>query len=444
MMRFLTLVVLLMLVVHASGQDTAFFPSFSPYAPHPILNYGDGLSGSPWNDPTVLKEGNQYYMYTSGVMGGINHPNDDVSIYRWVSSDGYSWSLNPATPVLQPAAGSYFSGGVETPSVVFYKGEYHMYNTVYVNNSPFDFRISHATSPDGINWQMDANFILAPTPGIAWMSTITAEPGVLVKEDTLYLFFAAGDPAGFLNIGLVRSVDGASFLDTTLTATLPTGVYPLSENYAGLSTPSPVLLGDTIYLFTDVAQTVFGNNWMQVALHQFKSYGDLNKWYHDDVPIHRRDDFSWTNGNFNAEIRSITPLVDGNKLRIWYAGHKISEIDTSTNDTTNYVYFIGNELHVDSGFWGIGTSEYDLTVVGVNLSNAARPEGVAVQFQHNAFQIEIASTSHAQVEMYTLDGKLIFRRDFVSSINGQVDYRGIVLVKVTTGEEVYTAKYFVD
>jgi len=120
------------------------------------------------------------------------------------------------------------------------------------------------------------------------------------------------------------------------------------------------MIGDTIYLFTDVAQNVFGSNWMQVALHQFKSYGDITKWYHDSVPIHTRSDFPWTNGNYLAEIRSITPLLDGNRLRIWYSGHNISEIDTANmmNDTTNHVYFIGNELHVNDGFWAMGTSEF--------------------------------------------------------------------------------------
>tara|TARA_B110000046_G_scaffold50790_1_gene56635 strand:+ start:767 stop:979 length:213 start_codon:yes stop_codon:yes gene_type:complete len=70
---------------------------------------------------------------------------------------------------------------------------------------------------------------------------------------------------------LVRSIDGVNFIDTTQIAQLHSDVYQNGNNYQGLSTPSPVLVGDTIYLFTDVAQNVFGNNWKQVALHQFKS-----------------------------------------------------------------------------------------------------------------------------------------------------------------------------
>jgi len=194
-MKRVTLITLIMLaIVPLSAQtlDTTFFPKFIPYTQNPIINYGDELFGFPWNDPTVLKENGQYIMYTSGVEGGLNHPNDTISIYRWLSNDGYSWSLNPTSTVLESVAGTYYGGAVETPSVVFYKGEYHMYNTVYTTNNAFLFKISHATSPDGITWQMDANVVLEPTSNLTWMDTIVAEPGVMVKEDTLYLFFYCG------------------------------------------------------------------------------------------------------------------------------------------------------------------------------------------------------------------------------------------------------------
>lgn len=362
-MRILIIIFLLSPFLGKSqNSDTNFFPRYIPYSQNPIIKYGDEIPGTPWNDPVVLKENGQYLMYTSGVQGGINHPNDTIGIYRWISNDGYAWSLNPITPVLDAIPGSYYQGGVETPSIVFYKGQYHLYTSVYAQNSPFAFKIAHATSSDGINWQMDTIVALEPTLRLNWMNAIVAEPGVLVKQDTLYLFFSAVSLTGGQNIGLVRSIDGVQFIDTTLTARLPKSVYPSSNNYLGLSTPSPLLVGDTIYLFTDVIQNVFGNNWTQVALHQFKSYNDINKWYSDAIPIHTRADFPWTNGNYQAEIRSICALLDSNRIRIWYAGHNISSIDTNKTppDTSNNVYFIGNELHVDSNFWAIGTSEYTI------------------------------------------------------------------------------------
>ena len=443
-MKTITTLLTLLILTQLSSQslDTNFFPKFIPYSQNPIINYGDELFGCPWNDPCVLKENGQYIMYTMGVEGGLNHPTDTIGIYRWLSNDGYSWSLNPTLPVLDAVAGTYYEGGIETPSVVFYKGEYHMYNTVYlVQSNPYDYKISHATSPDGITWQIDSTFVLEPASNLTWMDTIVAEPGVMIKEDTLYLFYTAASSIGGQSIGLVRSLDGTTFIDTILTATLPTDVYQNGNNYVGLSTPSPILIGDTIYLFTDVAQNVFGSNWMQVALHQFKSYGDITKWYHDSVPIHTRSDFPWTNGNYLAEIRSITPLLDGNRLRIWYAGHNISEIDTVLNDTINHVHFIGNELHVDSGYWGIGTSEF-IFRDPIGLDEVTPNQTISILYNENYGIVETKNQVPSALQIYAVNGQLLFEKKFTASLHFNIDYHGLVFIKVTNGNSILTKKYF--
>jgi hypothetical protein len=74
-MKRLALITLIMITVsQLSAQlDTNFFPQFTPYAQNPIIEYGDEIAGTPWNDPCVLKENGQYIMYTSGVQGGLNH-----------------------------------------------------------------------------------------------------------------------------------------------------------------------------------------------------------------------------------------------------------------------------------------------------------------------------------------------------------------------------------
>ena len=443
-MKTITTLLILLIVSlgYSQSLDTNFFPKFIPYPQNPVVNYGDNLAGSPWNDPTILKENGQYIMYTTGVQGGLNHPTDTISIYRWLSNDGYTWSLNPALPVLESVGGTYYEGGIETPSVVFYKGEYHMYNTVYILNSPFEFKISHATSLDGITWQIDSTVILEPATNLIWMDTIVAEPGVMVKDDTLYLFYTAASSIGGQNIGLVRSIDGRNFIDTTLTATLPTDVYQNGNNYVGLSTPSPILIGDTIYLFTDVAQNVFGNNWMQVALHQFKSYGDITKWYHDSLPIHTRSDFSWTNGNYLAEIRSITPLLDGNRLRIWYAGHNIAEIDTMLNDTIYHVHFIGNELHVDSGYWAIGTSEYIfINPIGLDEIKNEKQD-ISIHYYQNNGTVESKNNSPSIVKIYAINGQLLFEKKFTNRLHFKVDYNGIIFIKVINENSALSKKYY--
>jgi len=338
----------------SQSSDTTFFPKFVSYTQNPIIDWNDFIVGS-WADPTVLKVNNEYIMYASAMHGGVSTP-QPISIYRFTSLDGYSWVMNPSTPVFEPVNGTFYEGGIETPNVVFFNSEFHMYNTVYLQNDPFQFKISHATSPNGINWTMDNFPVIVPDSTVDWMSEIIGEPGALVKDDTLYLFYTGISNTGDVSIGLVRSLDGSSFFDTTQVVTIPRDVYPVVDGYLGLSTPDATLVGDTIYLFTDIVRTDTFNDWNQVGLQQFKSYGDINKWYYDTTNIHMSSDFAWTDGNYLSQLLGVAPLMDGNRLRLWYWGYDLAEIGPL--DTTYHVHLVGADLHPDSDHWGIGTSEY--------------------------------------------------------------------------------------
>ncbi len=78
----ITLVFLVLLQLISENLDTTFFPQFVHYSQSPVVHYGDDVPGSPWNDPCVLKENEQYIMYTSSVQGGLNHLNETLGIYR--------------------------------------------------------------------------------------------------------------------------------------------------------------------------------------------------------------------------------------------------------------------------------------------------------------------------------------------------------------------------
>lgn len=423
----------------SQGIDTTFFPNFEPYSTEPIINYGDDFAGAPWNDPCVLKVGNEYWMYASAVHGGVNHPNDTLAIYRFISNDGYQWELNPMNSVLKAKANSFYQGGVETPSVAFYKGEYHMYNTVYTQNISTEFKISHATSLDGLTWIMDTIPFLEPNPSSSWSNFIVGEPGILVKNDTLLVFFATVGNSSRLSIGLAKTIDGTTILDSMNIIDLPTNVYPLNEEYVGLSTPSPCLVGDTIYLFTDVAQMVLGN-WSQVALHQFKSYGDLTKWYADVAPIHTLHDFAWTDGNYLSEIRSITPLLDNNKLRIWYAGNNLADIDVVTGDTTLHLNFVGNEMHANPDKWGIGTSEYLFTNVASNIELSS--DFFDFTFDGKKGEVALKETSKSKLTIYNLEGKILLSKEFLGATSFEMENSGIIFLEVSNSTQTKTIKLF--
>jgi predicted GH43/DUF377 family glycosyl hydrolase len=251
-----------------------YFPDFVANPNNPIINYGDGFADATWNDPCVIKENGQYIMYLTSAIGIVLSPTNTVKVYRKVSNDGINWSLSPATPVMEPVLGTYYEGGTETPSVVKKDNTYHMYLTCYPpGNNPAEFVIAHATSTDGINWNMDATPIIESDGSNSIYGDLVGEPGAMVYNDSIYLFFTA---AGTLNsqavqcIGLMKSADGTNFTSPQIAVQLPQDVYSLADNYWGLSTPSALAINDTIYLFTDVARTINGE-WTQVALHQFKT-----------------------------------------------------------------------------------------------------------------------------------------------------------------------------
>lgn len=431
-----TLIILTVFKLSSQAIDTAFFPSFTPYSQDPIIDWNDFTVGS-WADPCVLKVSNEYIMYASAMHGGFTTP-QPISIYRFSSTDGYSWTMNPATPVFETVNNTFYEGGIETPNVVFFNGEYHMYNTVYLQNIPSLFKISHATSPNGINWTMDSAPTLEPDPALNWMSEIVAEPGTLVKNDTLYLFYTGISNTGAVSIGLARSLDGSTFFDTTQVVTIPEDVFPSSAGYLGLSTPDATLVGDTIYLFTDLVRADTHTDWNQVGLHQFKSFGDINKWYHDTVAIHMSEDFTWTDGNYLSQLLGVTPIMDGNRLRIWYWGYDLAQIGPV--DTTYHVHLVGSDLHPDIGHWGIGTSEYLFTSVASIVKADEPNKDITLLYYYNNGTVKVDNVL-STINVYSLNGQLLYSDTFSNTLNFNINFNGLILITISNGNGVTTKKF---
>jgi len=421
----------------AQETDTTFFPKFISYSEDPIIDWNDLMVGS-WADPTILKMNNEYIMYTSAMHGGVSTP-EPISIYRFTSVDGYDWNMSPSTPILEPANGTYFQGGIETPNAVYFNGMYHMYNTVYLQNIPSLFKISHATSLDGINWIMDAEPALFPDSILNWMSKIVAEPGALVKNDTLYLFYTAIGFNGNVSIGLVRSVDGTTYFDTTQVVTIPNDIYPVSEGYLGVSTPDATLVGDTIYLFTDLVRTDQHTYWNQVCLHQFKSYGDINNWYYDTTNIHMSEDFNWTNGNYLSQLLGATPLMDGNRLRLWYWGYNLAEIELL--DTTYHVNQVGPIAIPNPGHWGIGTSEYVFTNMANTSNLHLKNTPISINTYNNKGKVWVSNSSLSTLSIFSITGQLLFKNTFTETLNFNINHKGLVFIHVVNENSVITKKH---
>lgn len=318
------------------GEDSQEEPSLPMISPtcfeaasqEPQLRYGDLLPEASWNDPHVFKEGDRYIMYASASRGFVNL---SVHIYRLTSQDGRSWALDPEEPVLSPQGESH---GVETPSVVYFGGRYHLFYTTYPGElSPTEFTIGHATSDDGVQWQVETSARIAPSgESTDWNGLIVGEPAAVVYRSRLYLYFTAVGIHQELGstdqvIGLVTSDDGESFSEPSEVLSLDRQRWPRGEGWVGLSTPAAVVLGEELHLFTDVSSDApdpdYLEDWLQVALFHAWSPDGRTQWQRDSDFLHTRGELPWT----QREIRSVSPLLDGDQLRLWYAGDEVYSLN---------------------------------------------------------------------------------------------------------------------
>ncbi len=289
--------------------------------PNPIIQAGDLTEKGLWNDPHVFKQGSQYVMYmtSSSKKKPLEPP---VLPYRAISADGVRWKLNPLQPLMDAGNTPFVS--VETPSVVQYRGLYHMFYTgVYAPGGASMFAVGHAVSADGIHWKKDATEALKPTGKPAdWNGLIVGEPGAVVHNDKIYVYFTAvgqvqDTPAINQRIGYVTTTDGKNFSAPRIALELSPN-FPRSQNFCGYSTPMALVNNGKIHLFYDVViyNQSLEPQWQQVALSHAVSIDGGQSFRQDSRPIFNRADFDWTKG----EIRSPSALFENGQLKLWFAG----------------------------------------------------------------------------------------------------------------------------
>lgn len=311
-----------------SGDETMPTSSPSslwhPYSSNPIILLEQEKPGAMWNDPSVIKVGSQYVMYltTSQTAG-----QDNISVYRAISADGINWDIKTELILIPGNGGSFDEKKVETPSVIFFDGKYHMYYTGISDAGLIGFSIGHAISLDGINWSKVGNEpVLSPSGKFTdWNGFQVAEPGAVVFKNKIYLYFAAvgtiGDgtkpPFVKRSIGLAISDDGMTF-ENPQKVMGQSALYPSENGFQGYSTPAATFYNGRLHLLYDVFQYRKGEKpeeHLQVALHHAIS-SDGIKWVEDSAPIFTRENFPWT----RREIRSPSILYDNQELKMWFAG----------------------------------------------------------------------------------------------------------------------------
>lgn len=252
-----------------SNPDTITIYSFSDLPDYlqnnsqVIIDDDDYFDGSMWNDPHVLFENNEFIMYASSRSGSDESP---VHIYRLTSTDGSTFSLDPPEPVLSPRTNEtvWDSDSVETPAVVYFNAQYHLFYTGYDNGheDSTSYKIGQAVSDDGVNFtRVSEPVVMEPSdpggvPVVDYKQFVTAEPAPIVFNNKIYLYFTALGyqtevSATWQTIGLITSSDGSTWEESGQVVTPNLSLYP-RNTYLGYSTPHAMVYDNQVHLFVDV------------------------------------------------------------------------------------------------------------------------------------------------------------------------------------------------
>lgn len=325
-----------------SGGSSSGGDGPSKYATAPTCTGGatpliDNTAPDPnwtYNDPHVLKVGSDYWMYASST-DNFDFP---VLLYRLTATDAATFTRNPSAPILEPDPGQWDGGGVETPAVVYFNSKYHLFWTGYPievgapGYDVLDFRIGHATSDDGVTWTRDpGNPVVAPSselgtdlPEDNWYYFIVGEPGPVVYNGKIYLYFTAVGADVDLGtslqvVGLTTSDDGLTWSHPQLALKPDQHLWLRGDGWVGYSTPNAAVIGSRVHLFYDVAYDPTGTNWKQIRLHHSSSPNGETGWRQDAMAMAHAGEQPWN----TDEVRSSNAFVDGSILRFYYAGHQI-------------------------------------------------------------------------------------------------------------------------
>jgi predicted GH43/DUF377 family glycosyl hydrolase len=310
---------------------------FQESSANAIVSSGDFFTNSHWNDPHILKENNQYIIYASSPQVPADN---DVSIFRFTSSDGITWTQSPTNAILEKTASGWSSKAVETPAVIYFNGQYHLFYTAYdTANDSTKFRIGHATSSDGINFNADTNYLIGPSSTSGGAVTdfnhfVVGEPAPVIVNNTLYLYYSAlgyhsdiddsDATAGSIvqSIGVISTTDGTNWSTQSMAFRPDQSIYPRSvsgsNKWKGFSTPNAIYMNNKVYVFFTVVDE--SNSDKQVKLSYAYSNNGTTGWTQHDGDIFSISDFTWA----TEEVRSPALLLNGKTLHMWFAGHSLT------------------------------------------------------------------------------------------------------------------------
>ena len=156
------------------------------------------------------------------------------------------------------------------------------------------------------------------------------EPGAVVFNNTIYVFFTAGGYSGEAypmellgSIGMVSTTDGFTYTAPVKVIQQDPELYPRStpsgpyKGYNAYSTAQPSLIDGQVHVFHGVYAITQDNTMLQIAIHEFYATdASLTNWVQQNLSIFTAFDFYWS----SEEIRAPSVLQEEDTYKMWFAG----------------------------------------------------------------------------------------------------------------------------
>jgi predicted GH43/DUF377 family glycosyl hydrolase len=257
------------------------------------------------------------------------------------SNDGLSWQVQP-TWVLAPTAGTWDSYTTEFPFVIIENGVYKMWYAGAQNMATY--KIGYATSLNGINWTKHPTPVLDAGPD-AWEAGGVAGSHIMKDTGGYKLWYWGANTSQTREcIGYATSTDGILWQkDTQNNPILEPGI---SGEWDDTWVVGPsVMFKDNIYYMWYLGT---GTTWGQFRIGLATSSDGITNWSkHPANPVLTPSPSGWDGG----EVESPSVILVGDTLYMYYDG----------SPSGNYVWQIGlakslyTPLPLPAGTYTIGT-----------------------------------------------------------------------------------------
>ena len=69
-------------------------------------------------------------------------------------------------------------------------------------------------------------------------------------------------------------------------------------------------------------------------------------------------------------------------------------------------------------------------------------EEINILYSHNKGEVMTKSQEIAMLQVYTINGQLLFEKMFTNNLSFKIDYNGLILINVTTKDAILRKKAF--